>query len=1391
MNTYDYLFETSWEVCNKVGGIHTVVTTKIPTISKKIGDNHILLGPDLGQATSEDSEFKEDKSMFLSWKMYAKLSGIEFKVGRWKMENSPIVILVPYTQYFSSKDEIFAEYWENYQVDSLTGGWDYVEPFLFGYASARIIESFYNFYLSSTDKIVAQFHEWMTGSGLLYLKKNVPQIATSFTTHATVLGRCLAGNNLPLYGEMQHFDADRVSNDFNVRAKFSLEKMSAIYSDVFTTVSEITNRECKQFFKKGADVITPNGFEGSFVPESGAYSELREQARKKIFDFVEKTAGYRPEENSFLVLNSGRYEYKNKGINVFIDSLAKINQQNKLNKKIVAVIAVPAGHYEAIDNDKYLTHRLENADNDPILNQIKQSGINNTREENVHLIFLPSYLDGKDGQINMKYFDFLTAFDLSVFPSYYEPWGYTPMESMAFGIPSITTTLAGFGLWVKDNIKNENDALKVVYRTDNNEEECVKEISESIVKVLNLSEDELDVLRKDSKYIFTQVQWQNLQNYYDEAYSIALEKSLERINLYVHKQPLSSSMDMQVTWGEKPVWKKILVKAELPERLQGLRQLAQNLWWSWNYDAFELFESIDKKKFYDLERSPIRLLDSLTKEDCNRLLNDNDFLKQMDNVLAHFNDYIKTRETKTNPLIAYFSMEFGIHDTLKIFSGGLGMLAGDYLKQASDSNKNILGIGLLYRYGYFMQQINKNGEQQSELKAQRFSFLPLVAVRDEEGKWKKVFVDLPSGRVYAKIWLCNVGVTPLYLLDTDIEENSEENRLITRQLYGGDNEMRLKQEILLGIGGIRMLEELNLKPTLYHSNEGHSAFSSLERLNNYINKEKLPYIQALELVRSSTLFTTHTPVPAGHDVFPEDLMRAYFSRYAENLTLDWDSFMLLGRKSNENRSEKFSVSVLAINCSANVNGVSKIHGRVSREMFKYLFDGYFAEEVNIGYVTNGVHLSTWVAKEWEELYLKYFGKEMFSDESNAEYWQKIYSVPDEEVWQTHQKLKKQLVNFIKQRLQGEFQRRGEDPGLYVKTTKELNENKLIIGFARRFATYKRAGLLFTDLGRLEEIVNKGVCFVFAGKAHPADKAGQDLIKNIINISRMPQFIGKIIFVENYDMYVAKHLVRGVDVWLNTPTRPLEASGTSGEKAIMNGVVNFSVLDGWWAEGYKEGAGWALSEEQTYSDHNSQNILDAETIYSTLENEIIPAYYTTTEDLPLQWISHIKNTIAKISPHFTMKRQLDDYFLKYYDNMFVRVNQITKDNNKQALEYVLWKKMMKEKWNSIELLKVELPDTESESFSFEQTFKAKVTLYTGEINPENIGVEMVVADKENDHITKPEEIIEFKLVEVANHKGEYALLYNNFSSGVHNYAFRIYPKHELMPFKGDLNLVKWI
>ena len=706
------------------------------------------------------------------------------------------------------------------------------------------------------------------------------------------------------------------------------------------------------------------------------------------------------------------------------------------------------------------------------------------------------------------------------------------------------------------------------------------------------------------------------------------------------------------------------------------------------------------------------------------------------------------------------------------------MLAGDYLKQASDDNKNIIGIGLLYRQGYFTQHITKEGEQHSQRNNQRFSLLPLQAERDENGLWRKICINLPGRKVYAKIWRCDAGITPLYLLDTDIDDNNPEDRQITYQLYGGGNEMRLKQEILLGIGGIRLLEEMNIKPEIYHLNEGHSAFCSLERLNNYINKDNLDYKTALELVRCSTLFTTHTPVPAGHDAFEEELMRAYFSVFAQRLNLSWDDFMLLGRKSNDNRSEKFSVSVLAINCSENINGVSKIHGRVSREMFRYLYDGYFTDEINIGYVTNGVHQPTWAAEEWYN--------------ENENYLQHIGLISDERVWSIHQTLKRNLINFTKQRLEKELKNRAEAPDLFIKTAKGLDEDLLTIGFARRFATYKRANLLFTDLKRLESIVNKGVRFIFAGKAHPADIQGQDLIKNIINISKMPQFVGKILFIENYDMYVAKHLIRGVDVWLNTPTRPLEASGTSGEKAVMNGVVNFSVMDGWWAEGYKENAGWALSEEQTYKNHDDQNILDAEVIYSTLENEIIPAYYNRNEkNIPLQWVQYIKNTIKDIAPDFTMKRQLDDYFSKYYDRMFNRIKLMTGNNNTEAKSFAEWKQKMRSYWNTMELISVQIPDSDRGKFEINDLFKAKISLFTGEINPEHIGIEMIITNKENDTVTDYERKEEFRLVSCTHSHAEYELEIPIKSNGVHDYAFRVYAKHPLMNSRMDLPLVKWI
>ncbi len=1358
----DYLFETSWEVCNKVGGIHTVVSTKAKTLVGKLNSNLILIGPDIRKENMENQEFEEDYSLFKSWKSYAQSKGLKIRIGKWKIIGEPIVVLVDFSQYFSQKDDIFSDFWEEYGLDSITGGWDYIEPCLFGYASAKVIENFYEFYAEAKDKIVAQFHEWMTGSGILYLKKHCPQIATAFTTHASVLGRCLAGNNMSLYSSLQYYEGENIANQFNMRAKYSMEKLSALNADVFTTVSEITNNECKQFFKKSADVITPNGFENDFVPQANEYKEISNNARKKIIEIAQKLTSTTISQDAFLIINSGRYEFKNKGIDVFIKALGEVNK-SKIEKDVVAVIAVPAYN---VDSQK-----------DAILNEIKANNLNNSQEDKVKIIFIPSYLDGKDGLVDIAYFDFLTGFDLSIFPSYYEPWGYTPMESLAFGVPSITTSLAGFGLWMKNGKYDIDKALSVIERTDENTEEVISKIKTTIEEFLKNDSKESQNLKAKAMNLSLSVLWKNLIDNYLQAYNIALSKAETRKEQYSHKQACCEEFKNKINWGESPNWKKIFVKQKMPSKLEFLQTLSKNIWWTWNSEAYELFEYIDKEKFLKYERSPIHLLESLSQEEIENLLKDEIFLEKIDKVEQVFNSYMQKAERKEGDMIAYLSMEFGLHDTLKIFSGGLGMLAGDYLKQASDSNKNMIGIGLLYRNGYFTQQITKEGYQISAQYPQKFTHLPLQAEKDENGLWRKITLAFPGRNIYAKIWRCDVGRVPLYLLDTDIEENNQEDRAISNQLYGGDWENRLKQEILLGIGGVRLVEELNLPVVLYHNNEGHSAFSSLERMRTYIQKHSYSFKQAQELVRSSTLFTTHTPVPAGHDTFSEELLRTYLGHFAEQLNLNWNEFFALGKEGN-NKDSKFSMSVLAINFSQYVNGVSKIHARVSRDMFSYLYKGYFPRELHINHVTNGVHHSTWASKAWLELY--------------KEGWEKIYNVEDSLVWNTHLNEKKTLIEFVKNRLQQDFTKRAENPKLYFQTTAELSEEKFIVGFARRFATYKRANLLFTNLERLKQIVDCGVVFIFAGKAHPQDGAGQGLIKRIIEISKMPEFIGKIIFLENYDMYMAKHLIRGVDLWLNMPTRPLEASGTSGEKAVMNGVVNFSVLDGWWAEGYNAKAGWALSEEQTYESHEYQNTLDSEMIYNIFENEIIPCYnYKDQNGIRVKWVERIKHTIALIAPHFTMKRQLDDYYEKFYNEMFKRFSQLNAQNAHLAKEYAEWKNKITHLWNAIELLDVTIPDIANTNIELNDIFTAKVSLYLGDISLEHIGIEMIIADKENNQINDYTLIAPFELVCVNNKRADYEIKIKTSRAGVHNFAFRIYPKHPLMQHRMELPLIKWI
>ena len=852
-------------------------------------------------------------------------------------------------------------------------------------------------------------------------------------------------------------------------------------------------------------------------------------------------------------------------------------------------------------------------------------------------------------------------------------------------------------------------------------------------------------------------------------------------------------MKIKADYANAPQWKNLTIKSRLPEQLKCLDELAHNMWWAWTYEARNLFKSLDEDLYEKVGHNPVLLLDRLGYDRKEAIVNDKAIMKNVKEVYAKFRAYMDVEPDKNRPSVAYFSMEYGLNQVLKIYSGGLGMLAGDYLKEASDSNVNLCGVGFLYRFGYFTQSLSMDGQQIAKYDAQNFNSLPIERVLDENGN--QVVVDVPylNYQVHALVWQVNVGRIKLYLLDTDNDMNSEFDKPITHSLYGGDWENRLKQEILLGIGGMLMLKKLGITKDVYHCNEGHAALCNLQRLCDYVDGG-MSFNQAMELVRASSLYTVHTPVPAGHDYFDEALFGKYMGGYPGRLGISWDEFIGMGRQNPDDHNERFCMSIFACNTCQEVNGVSKLHGWVSQKMFAPIWAGYFPEENHVGYVTNGVHFPTWTATEWRKVYDKYFDANFMNDQSNESIWHGIYNVADEEIWKTRMELQEKLIKFIRDKFTQQWLRNQGDPAKVVSILERINPNALMIGFCRRFATYKRAHLLFTDLDRLEKIVNDPehpVLFFFSGKAHPADGAGQGLIKRIFEISRMPQFLGKIIFLEDYDMQLARRLVSGVDIWMNTPTRPLEASGTSGEKAEMNGVVNLSVLDGWWVEGYREGAGWALPQERTYQNQGYQDQLDAATIYTLLENEIIPLYYNKgKKGYSEKWVKVIKNSIATIAPHYTMKRQLDDYFDKFYIKEANRFKKLSANDNRLAKEIALWKEAVAERWDSIRVVDKDVKMlVEGGETGVNYTLKYVIDEQGLD---DAIGLELVTLRPETDGSDREVySVHEFKMVGHEGNNYHFELTYEPDHAGSFRSCVRMFPKNANLPHRQDFCYVKWL
>ena len=849
-------------------------------------------------------------------------------------------------------------------------------------------------------------------------------------------------------------------------------------------------------------------------------------------------------------------------------------------------------------------------------------------------------------------------------------------------------------------------------------------------------------------------------------------------------------MKIKVSNSNEPQWRNITVNSELPGKLQRLNELSRNLWWAWNVEGKTLFHDLDRDTWRATSENPVKMLQRLSSDKIKAIQADTAMMARIDSTYEKYQEYMKKPLRKDLPSVAYFCMEYGLCNALKIYSGGLGILAGDYVKEASDRCVNMTAVGFLYRYGYFTQTLSMDGQQIANYEAQNFNQLPIEPVLDENGHQLVHEVPYPGRIIYSNVWKANVGRVTLYLLDTDIDLNSEYDREITHKLYGGDWENRIKQEYLLGIGGVLLLKRLGIKADIYHCNEGHAALLNLQRLVDMVQEDGLNFNEALEIVRATSLYTVHTPVPAGHDYFDEELFGKYMGEYPARLGISWQDLMDMGRE-NPGSDERFCMSTFALNTTQESNGVSWLHGEVSKKMFSGIWKGYAPEESHVGYVTNGVHMPTWAASEWKVFYKDVLGEEFMDNQELESTWAPLMNVPDEKIWEMRMLLKQKFIRFVKRDFMESWLKNQGDPTRITSIVDKINPDALLIGFARRFATYKRAHLIFNDLDRLKKIVNNErypVQFIFAGKAHPADGAGQGLIKRIIEISKMPEFLGKIIFLENYDMTLSKRLITGVDVWLNTPTRPLEASGTSGEKAEMNGLLNFSVLDGWWYEGYREGAGWALTSKRTYTEQAQQDKLDSATIYSMLENEIIPLYFAkNSKGYSPEWVQYIKNSICHIAPNYTMSRMMKDYFDKFYCPQAERTRRLVAKNYALTKEIVAWKDKVASRWEDVKLI------GEIEGNLDDITTRRDDAHITMKLDTAGLGKDVkleLVIYKEQDGKTMFHKALPFDQVEQQGDIVTYKMNYPVRENGIFRYAFRAYPWNKNLPHRQDFAYLKW-
>ncbi|MCA8936243.1 MAG: alpha-glucan family phosphorylase [Planctomycetes bacterium] len=1358
----DFVFETSWEVANMVGGIHTVLASKARAMCERFGDDYVCIGPKLHSDHHGNSEFRPG-DLFPGLNETLQPFGISVVTGHWKVPGDPRCVLIDFSEAYKRKDEILEWLWLHYKVDSLPGGWDYVEPVLFGYAAGQVIEVITKGYLIPEKRnVVSLWHEWMVGSGLLYLKKNAPEVATVFTTHATVLGRSVCSSGASLDDAIKEGSPAATAKRHNVVAKFSMESTLAQESDCFTTVSSITARECQHFFGRAPELV-PNGIGDDYPPAQYRDPDVVSASRDAVFKLAELVTGREiARDKTGIVLTAGRYEYVNKGLNLVVDSLAQMREElRKQNRQVIAIVSYPTAatgpdrellqaskEQRRADRPHVTTHALQEPEADPLMRHLQSSGFHNEPDDPVIVINVPIYLDGTDPLVPLRFYELVAGAELTLYPSSYEPWGYTPLESLAYNVPTVTSDHAGFGRWVQQLESVEPNACMVLKRDGTSYEEARDKLARHILAFFQLGHDAREMARHGAWDIAKQAHWDTFVNNYFDAFEKALGQRRKRLpgagssitrmhvrdTVRLHKEARNPN-----DASPGPRMHLFTVRAQMPEELSGIRRLASNLWWTWHPSAAGLFRSLSPELWTQMRHNPLKVLEALPQTVIDQHMQNPEFIGRMREVISNFDAYMGDREAIHTPRrIAYMCMEYGLHESMPFYSGGLGVLAGDTLKAASDMNLPMVAVGLAYRRGSFRQTLDRDGNQREEYASIDFTTLPLQPVVDTDGTRILVYVRFPGRAVAVQAWRVDVGSVPLYLLDTDHPNNSHADREITAVLYAGERDRRLQQEMVLGIGGSKMLRAIGEPPTVYHMNESHTAFLSLDRQFNMVRDGDVDFPAAFEYCKQTSVFTTHTPIPAGHETYKEDLLRPYLVHYQDRLHRSWENLMALGRVNESDKDADFSMSLMALRNSSGVNAVSKIHRRVSQKMFSNLMPGFHESEVPIGAVTNGAHRNTWLAAHWQSRFDDMFGQDWRKPDFDESRWDEIRDIPASEFRKVRAHLKKRLMSEVLRRVHSDGRARGESAMTLSRILDAVHKDAMIVGFARRFVPYKRPTLLFRDIESLREIVDgndRPVLFLFAGKAHPQDIEGKRLIREIFQLSRRDDFLGKVLFLEGYNLALARLLVRGCDVWLNNPTRPLEASGTSGMKAAMNGCMNLSVLDGWWAEGYHGNNGWAIEgiswfdgaevrhDPRVLDQSMHTDEADCERIHWLLRNEIVPMYFGASET-DTAWVDHSKEAMISSLREFSASRMLHEYNDGYYTPALERAQLLRRDDFKAARASVDESARVSRAWAQVRIVQCDVGKLAHGPVIMGDTVNVVVRMSHPELMAKDLEVELV-------------------------------------------------------------------